>query len=143
VATWFSEEEAEHDSISVESAQAGRVLIKPEHPHSKEDKPNLNKTEEESALDQPILEDYQTAPLSNEVAGGNAKEHLSHPDGILTRSEMDEGDSLSAEGRQTNIDKITQQLPVSMKNQVNGGNEEEGARTREAVCKSTRIAARG
>ena len=30
-----------------------------------------------------------------------------------------------------------------MKNQLNGGNEEKGARTREAVRKSTQIAARG
>ena len=101
VATWFSEEEAEHDTISVETAQAGRDLIKSEHPHSKEDKPNLNKPEEGSALDQPILEDHQTAPLSNEVAGGNAREHLDHPDGRPTRPEIEEGDRLSAEGRQT------------------------------------------
>ena len=56
---------------------------------------------------------------------------------------MDEGEKLSAEGRQTNIDKDTQQLPVAMENQRCGETEEEGARTREAVRKSTRIAARG
>ena len=41
---------------------------------------------------------------------------------------MDEGDKLSAEGKQTNIDKDTQQLPVTMENQRYGGNEEEGQR---------------
>ena len=56
---------------------------------------------------------------------------------------MDEGDKLSAERRQTNIDKVTQQLPVHMKNQRYEENEEEGESTREAVRKSTRIAARG
>ena len=56
---------------------------------------------------------------------------------------MDEGDKLSAEGRQINIDKVTQQLPVHMKNQRYEETEEEGASTREAVRKSTRIAARG
>jgi hypothetical protein len=116
VATWFSEDDAEHDAISVESAQAGRDLIKSEHPHSKEDTPNLNETEEGSALDPPILEDHQTAPLSNEVAGGNDREHLDHPDGRPTCSVMEEGDRLSAEGRQMNIDKVTQQLPVYIGN---------------------------
>ena len=39
---------------------------------------------------------------------------------------MDEGDTLSAEGKQTNIDKDTQQLPVTMENQRYGKNEKEG-----------------
>ena len=39
---------------------------------------------------------------------------------------MDEGDKLSAEGRQINIDKVTQQLPVHMKNQRYEETEEEG-----------------
>jgi hypothetical protein len=120
VATLFSEEDAEYDTISVESAQAGRISIKSVHPHVKEDKPNLNDTEEGSALDQPILEDHQTAPLSNEVAGENVREHLDHPYGRPTRSEMEEGDKLSAEGKPVNIDKVMQQLPVSIETQLNG-----------------------
>ena len=68
VATWFSEEDAEHDTISEESAQAGRVLINSEHPQSKENKLNLNETVEGSALDQLIIEDHQTASISTEKA---------------------------------------------------------------------------
>jgi hypothetical protein len=55
---------------------------------------------------------------------------------------MDEGQKSAAEGRQKNIDGDTQQLLVTMENQRCGETEEEGARTREAVRKSTRIAAR-
>ena len=80
VATWFSEKEAEHDTISVESAQVGWVLIKSEH--SKENKTNLNKTEKGSALDQPILENHQNASIGTEVARGNARDHLDHPDAL-------------------------------------------------------------
>jgi hypothetical protein len=137
VATWFSEEDSEHDMISEESAQAGRVLSDSEHPQSKKDKPNLNETVEGRALDQPILEDHQTASISTEVAREKAREHLDHSDGIPRRPGTEEGNMLSAEGKQTNLDKVKQQLPVSAETQLNGENKEEGAMTRETVRKST------
>ena len=100
VATWLSEEEAEHDRNSVESAQAGRVLNKSGHHHAKEDTLNPNETEEGSSSDQPKLEGHQTAPLRNEVTGGNTRNHPDHPDGRPASSKRDEGTSCQLkEGR--------------------------------------------
>ena len=130
MATWLSKEEAEHDRVSAQSAQTGRVLNNSGHPHAEEDNSNPNETEEGISLDQPILADHQTAPLSNTMTGGNTREHLYHPVGRTACSEIDEGQKSAAEERQTNIDKDTQHLPVTMENQRCGETEEEVARTR-------------
>ena len=114
MATWLSEEEAGHDRNSVESAQAGRILNKSGHLHAEADNSNPNETEEGRSSDQPKLEGHQTAPLRSEVTGGNTRNHLDHPDRRPESSKRDEGDKLSAEGRRTNIDTDTQQLPITI-----------------------------
>ena len=143
VATWLSKEEAEHNRVSAQSARTGRAFNNSGHPHAEEDNSNPNETEAGISSAQPILADHQTAPLSNTMTGGNTREHLDHPVGRTVCSEMDEGQKSAAEGRQKNIEVDTQQLPVTMENQRCGETEEEGARMRAAVRKSTRIAARG
>ena len=60
VATWLSEEEAEHDRISAESAKAGRVPNNSGHPYAAEDQSNPNETAKGSSLDRPMLADHQT-----------------------------------------------------------------------------------
>ena len=143
MATWLSKEEAEHNRVSAQSARIGRALNNSGHPHTEADNSNPTETEAGISSAQPILADHQTAPLSHTMTGGNTREHLDHPVGRTACSEMDEEQKSAAEGRQKNIDVDTQQLPVTMENQRCGETEEEGARMRAAVRKSTRIAARG
>ena len=143
VATWLSKEEAEHNRVSAQSARTGRALNNSGHLHAEADNSNPNETEAGISSAQPIPADHQTAPLSNTMTGGNTREHLDHPVGRTVCSEMDEGQKSAADGRQKNIEVDTQQLPVTIENQRCGGTEEEGARMRAAVRKSTRIAARG
>ena len=89
------------------------------------------------------MKTHQNASVSTEVAGGNASEHLDHPDGITTLPGTEAGDKLPAEGKQANLDDSKQNAPVTTETQLNENNKEEEAMMRETVRRSMRIAARG